>query len=57
MCFCTAAFDKDTLSVLFYIRRKVILSSVQRYDYFVCRVNRVRVMLDFVKDPNRFQIL
>ena len=44
-------------SVLFYIRRKVILSSAQLHHYFVCRVNRLRVMVDFVRDPNKFQIL
>ena len=44
-------------SVLFYIRRKVILSSIRWYDYFVCRVNRFRVMVDFVRDPNKCQIL
>ena len=44
-------------SVLFYIRRKINLSSIWWYDYFVCRVNRFRVIVDFVRDPNKFQIL
>ena len=57
MCFGTDAFDTDIFSVLFYIRRKVILSSVRWYDYFVCRVNRFGVMVEFVRDPNKFQIL
>ena len=26
-------------------------------DYFVCRVNRFRVMIDFMREPNKFQIL
>ena len=43
--------------VLFYIRRNVILSSIRCYDYFVWRVNRFRVMVDFVRDPNKVQIL
>ena len=43
-------------SVIYYIRRKVILSSMWWYSYFVCRVNRFRVMVDFVRDPNKFQI-
>ena len=44
-------------SVQFYIRREVILSSLRRYDYFVCRVNRFRVMVEFVRETNKFQIL
>ena len=44
-------------SMLFYIRKKVILSSIRWYDYFMCRVNRLRVMVNFVRDPNKFQIL
>ena len=36
-------------SMQFYIRMKTILSSIRRYDYFVCRVNRVRVMINFLK--------
>ena len=35
-------------SVQFYIRMKAILSSIRWYDYFVCRVNRFRVMIDFL---------
>ena len=35
---------------------KVILSSIC-WCYFVCRVNGFRVMVDFVRDPNKFQIL
>ena len=38
--------------VLFYVRRKVILSSIWCYDYFVCRVNRFRVTIDFLKDDS-----
>ena len=53
-CFCKI---QTLFSVVFYIRRKVILSSIWRYDYFVCRVNKFRVMVDFVRDPNKFQIL
>ena len=34
-------------SGLICIRRKVILSSIRRYDYFVCRVSRFRAMVDF----------
>ena len=48
---------QTVFSLLFYIRRKVILSSIRLYDYFVCRVNRFRVMVDFVRDPYKFQIL
>ena len=48
---------QTVFSVLFYIRRKAILSSIRWYDYFVCRVNRFRVMVNFVRDPNNFQIL
>ena len=44
-------------SVLFYIRRKVILSCIRSYDYFARRVNGFRVMVDFVRDPDKFQIL
>ena len=44
-------------SVLFYVRRKVILSSIRLYDYFVCRVNTLRVMVDFMRDPYKFQSL
>ena len=44
-------------SMLFDIRRKAILSFILCYDYFVCRVNRFRVMVDFVRDPDKFQIL
>ena len=44
-------------SMLIYVRRKVILSSIQRYNYFVCRVNRFRVMVDSMRDPDKFQIL
>ena len=57
MCFVQMLLIKTLFSVLFHIRRKAILSSIRRYDYFVCRVNRVRVMFDFVRDPNKFQIL
>ena len=56
MCFGTDAFDTNTFRVLCYIRRKIILSSVRRYDYVVCRVNRFRFMVDFVRDPDKFQI-
>ena len=45
------------LSVLFYNRKKVILSSFRWYDYFVCRVKRFRVMVDFDRDPDKFRIL
>ena len=48
---------QTVFSVLFYIRRKVILSSFRWHDYFVCRVKRFRVMVDFVRDRNKFQIL
>ena len=41
-------------SVLFHIRRKVILSILCDY---VCRANRFRVMVNFVIGPNKFQIL
>ena len=37
-------------SVQFYIRMKAILSSIRCYDYFLCRVNRFRVMIDFLRD-------
>ena len=37
-------------SVQCYIRMKAILSSIRRYDHFVCRVNRFRVMIDFLRD-------
>ena len=44
-------------SELFYIRKKVILSSIRRHDFFVCRVNRFRVIVDLVRHPDKFQIL
>ena len=31
---------------------KAILSSIRWYDYFVCRVNRFRVMTDFLRDSS-----
>ena len=39
-------------SMQFYIRRMVILSSIRRYDYVLCRVNRFRVMIDFLRDDS-----
>ena len=39
-------------SVQFYIRRKAILFSVWQYDYCVCRINRFRVMIDFLRDSS-----
>ena len=36
-------------SVQFYIRMKAILSSIRGSDYFVCRVNRFRIMIDFLR--------
>ena len=42
--------------VLSYIRRKVILSSIQRYDYFVCRVIRFRVIIDFLRDGSACEV-
>ena len=47
---------RTLFSVQFYIRRKAVLSSIPWYDYFVCRVNRFRVMVDFVRDPDKFEI-
>ena len=57
MCFGTAAFDTDTCQRACYFISEGRLSSIQGYDYFVCRVNRFRVVVDFVRDPNKFQIL
>ena len=37
-------------SVQFFIRVKAILSSIRRYDYFVCWVNTFRVMINFLRD-------
>ena len=42
MCFGEAAFDTYTLQHVIYIRS---------------RLNRFRVMIDFVRDFNKFQIL
>ena len=39
VCFGTAAFDTDTFQCAFI--------SLSGDNYFVCRVNRVRVMIDF----------
>ena len=36
MCFGTDAFDTDTFSVLFYIRRKVILSPLSGDMIILC---------------------
>ena len=44
-------------SVQFYIRRNAILSSIRSYDYFVCRVNRFRVMIDFLRDSSAYPVL
>ena len=54
MCFGTDNFNTDTFqrAILYQKEGHLIL-----YDYFVCRVNRFRVMVDFVRDPNKFQIL
>ena len=40
MCFCTDAFDEDTFQCAFISegRLSYLLSSIRRYDYFVCRV-------------------
>ena len=37
-------------SVQFYIRMKAILSFIRGFDYFVCRANGFRVMVDFLRD-------
>ena len=37
-------------SVQLYIRMKVILSSIRSDAYFVCRVNRFRIMFHFLRD-------
>ena len=41
VCFDADAFDTDTF----------------QHAKFICMVNRFRVMVDFVRDPNKFQIL
>ena len=57
MCFGTDAFDTDTFqhAILYQKERYLILYPV--IQFFVCRVNRFGVMVDFVRDPNKFQIL
>ena len=44
-----------TLTGKSYIRRKAILSSIGRYDYVVCRVNRFKSHDQVVRDPNKFR--
>ena len=43
----TAAFDTDTFqrAILYHNEGNLIL-----YDYFVCRANRFRVMIDFLRE-------
>ena len=53
MCFGTDAFDTDTFHHAILYQKEGYLI----HDYFVCRVNRFRVMVDFVRDPNKFHIL
>ena len=48
---------QTSFSVKCYIKREAVLSSIRWYNYFVCRTNRFRVMMDFVRDLNKFQIL
>ena len=54
MCFGTAAFDTHTSACNFISEGR---PSIRCYDYFLCKVNSFRVMMDFVRDPNKFQIL
>ena len=58
VCFGTAAFDTDTVQhALSYQEEGHLILYIQWHDYFVCRVNRFRVMIDSVRDLNKFQIL
>ena len=52
VCFTTAAFDTDTFqhAILDQNELKAKLSCIWWYDYFVCGVNRFRVMIDFLRD-------
>ena len=43
-------------SVQFYIRMWAILSSIRWYDFFVCRVNRFRVMIDFLRNGSAYPV-
>ena len=33
-----------------------MLSSSPRYDYFLCRVNRFRVLIDFLRDGSTYPV-
>ena len=44
-------------TVQFYIRRTAILFSIEWYDYFVRRVNRFKVMIDFLRDFSAYPVL
>ena len=58
MCVLVQLFLIQTLpSTQFYIKKKVISPSIQCYNYFVCRVNRFRVMMDFLRDGPAYRVL
>ena len=57
MCFGIAAFDTYTFQLAILYQNEGHLTFILRYNIFVCRVNGFRVMIDFERDPNKFQIL
>ena len=59
MCFGTDAFDTDTFKRAILYQKEgyfILYPLIVLYNYFVCRVNRFRVMVDSVRDPDKFQI-
>ena len=48
---------QTVFSMQFCIGGRVVLSSVQWCGYFVCGVDGFGIMVDIVRDPNKFQIL
>ena len=43
-------------SVLFYVRRRLSYPLSGDMIILCVRLNRLRVMVDFMRDPNKFQI-
>ena len=57
MCFGKAAFDTETSQRPILYQKEGHLILIQWYDYFVCRVNRFRVTIDFLRDGRTYPVL